>query len=217
MPHFGRVRVADAYPGVNVEHYGGGGGLEFDLNLEPGADPHAIRMVFEGVESIRLNEDGALELKTPGGVIRQLPPKIFRQVEGQREAIADRYILLQDSEVGFEIEEYDDSLGLLIDPVINWATFLGGAGQDFPTTTNAPNPGYLGGPTEGFLARLPLRSRINPGPPVMEPLVTYVGDELQNFSLAIAVSPGARTAALSEQSRNQALRTMLAPGKPLGF
>src|SRR5690606_27725034 len=36
VPRFDRVRVREAYPGIDVDYYPSGGGLEFDLIVAPG-------------------------------------------------------------------------------------------------------------------------------------------------------------------------------------
>ena len=73
----------------------------------------------------------------------------------------------------------------------------GAESQDFPTTPEAAFPNFLGGPSDGFLARLPLAlgpmvpleaKGVGGGErPTIAPLVTYVGDELRNFGLDVLV------------------------------
>jgi len=115
----------------------------------------------------------------------------------------------------------DSAQGISLDGRGNvWVT--GGTdGDDLPTTANAPNPDFLGGPSDGFLARLPLpeggdaaaltaeAAQSDDSIPPLVPLVTYTGDELQNFGLdieAVEIEDG-QQAALSP-----ARREFLPPG-----
>jgi hypothetical protein len=41
-----------------------------------------------------------------------------------------RYVLLCQNEVGFEVGEYDAGRPLVIDPVLSYATYLGGGAND---------------------------------------------------------------------------------------
>ena len=59
-----------------------------------------------------------------------------------------------------------------------------------PTTPNAPNPDFNGGPTDGFLARIPSFAEGSftlPNIFFNEPLVTYTGDGNQNAVLDVEV------------------------------
>ena len=174
VPRFERVRASGVYPGIDVEYYDGGG-LEFDLTLQPGAAVSRIRMAFEGGDTLAVSDEGALEVAAGGEILRLLPPTVFQAVEGTREAIAGRYVRTRTGEVGFEIGRYDRSLPLVIDPVVEWATFLGGAGQDqvnavavdadgfvyvggFTTSADFPaanaRDGQMDGAIDGFVSKL---------------------------------------------------------------
>ena len=70
--------------------------------------------------------------------------------------------------------------------------WIGGSTTDgLPTTPNAPNPDYLGGPTDGFLVRIAVTDRIQSVPPGGfgllngAPLVTYTGDANRNSVLDV--------------------------------
>jgi len=175
VPHYARVRVSEAYPGVDIEYYDAPTGLEFDLILSPGADPAAIRLSFEGIEELVLDGEGALALRTGSGPVRQLPPRVFQERDGEKRSIPAHYVLDEDGTVGFDIAEYDESLPLLIDPVLDWATFLGGSSQDqvngvavdaagfiyaagFTGSANFPtanaHDGDLSGALDGFVSKL---------------------------------------------------------------
>lgn len=100
--------------------------LEFDLVLAPGADPKSVALRYSGFDSIEVEPDGGIALKTPEGVLRQHPPAIVQN--GRR--IRSRYVRLPSGAIGFEIAEYDREQTLVIDPKISYATYLGGSGNE---------------------------------------------------------------------------------------
>ena len=48
VPVFTRVRYREIYPGVDLDYYGSGSELEYDLIVAPGADPERILLDVEG-------------------------------------------------------------------------------------------------------------------------------------------------------------------------
>ena len=52
IPHFGRVRYEEVYPGVDVVYYGNQRKLEYDFVVAPGADPSVVKVVQEGTEKV---------------------------------------------------------------------------------------------------------------------------------------------------------------------
>src|SRR6185436_17709343 len=54
-------------------------------------------------------------------------PNVYQQRSGSRQPVAARYVLQSLGRVGFQVESYDASRPLVIDPVLAYSTFRGGA------------------------------------------------------------------------------------------
>jgi hypothetical protein len=126
VANYSRVRYRSVYPGVDLVFYGKESRLEYDFVLRPGADPHAIRMQFSGAGKLAVTADGDLALDTPGGRMLQHKPAIYQQDSRGRHAVSGRYTLLADDLVGIQVDGYDRSQSLVIDPVITYSTLVGG-------------------------------------------------------------------------------------------
>jgi uncharacterized protein (TIGR03437 family) len=126
VPRYGRVRFDQLYPGIDVLYYSRQGELEYDLLVAPGAEPGRIRLDFQGVRRLRLSPQGDLLLDTGAGTVRQQRPAVYQ--DGR--PIRGEYVLLGRRQAGFRVGPYDRSRPLVIDPVLRFATFLGGAGDD---------------------------------------------------------------------------------------
>ena len=75
IPRFGRLEYRDVYPGIDVVFYTSDEGrLEYDVVVRPGGDPAVVDFEFEGMEQIRLSDDGDLVLETRGGRLRHRHP-----------------------------------------------------------------------------------------------------------------------------------------------
>jgi Divergent InlB B-repeat domain len=135
VPHYGRVWLRSAYPGVDVAYYSQEGKFEYDLVVAPGADPKQIHLAFAGQDSMRLASNGDLVFATPRGDFIQQRPKVYQEIGGKRQEIAASYTLEEKGNVGFELARYDASKPLVIDPVLITSTYYGGTQTDIVTAT----------------------------------------------------------------------------------
>lgn len=137
---FGRVRIQDVYRGIDLLYYGREGQLEYDFVVDPGIKPSAIRMEIEGADRLRIDEDGGLMIEVAGREIRWHKPVIYQESvagaaeseQGARTAVQGEYVLTGTRRVGFRVGPYDRSRPLVIDPALDYATYLGGT--DFTLT-----------------------------------------------------------------------------------
>jgi hypothetical protein len=130
VPHYSRVHYGSVYPGVDLVYYGSQLQLEYDFVISPGSSPDKIKMAFEGANEIVVDTDGALRLKTAAGELRQQKPVIYQTVSGARKEVSGRYRISDKHEIGFEVAEYDRKYPLVIDPVLSYASYLGGSRRE---------------------------------------------------------------------------------------
>ncbi len=149
VPHFGRVAYRDVYPGVNLVHYGNEGELEYDFVVAPGADASAIRMSVEGASRIEIRKNGDLVLKTATGEVVHRAPVVYQDRADGRTAVAGRFVIENKTQVRFEVGSYDRQYALVIDPVLNFATYLGGSANDigFGIAVDSTGSAYVTGQT----------------------------------------------------------------------
>src|SRR5262245_620662 len=149
IPNYARVEYRDVYPGVNLAYYGTQRALEYDFIVTPGYDPGVITVRFEGVDRLEMNDNGALALHVNGETIYQRSPVIYQRSEGGRRAVSGRYVMKGDRQIGFEVKEYDRSKPLVIDPVLEYGTYLGGGGDDIGQSVKVDSAGaaYVAGVT----------------------------------------------------------------------
>jgi uncharacterized protein (TIGR03437 family) len=126
VPQYGKVRYREVYPGIDVVFYGNPSNVEYDFVLRPGADPARIRLAFDGASKLTTDSDGGLVLRTGGAEIRNLPP-VIRQ-DGK--LVGGHWAVLGKNRAGFVVDRFDRSKPLIIDPVLTYASLVGGVYRD---------------------------------------------------------------------------------------
>jgi len=134
IPTYAKVKYEKVYPGIDLIYYGNQRQLEYDFIVAPGADPKAVRLVFEGADKLTIDKQGDLVLKSGGGDVRLHKPRVYQDINGQQREIEGRYVLHpaknhSKDKVGFQVAAYDKSKPLVIDPVLEYSTYLGGSGN----------------------------------------------------------------------------------------
>ena len=161
IPRYRRIRYNAIYPGIDVNYYGNDGQLEYDFIVGPGASPRKIAMTFEGAKHVRLNSAGDLRLVLHGEEILLRKPVAYQQRSGKRSEVAAEYVL-RGKRVGIRMGSYDPHEPLIIDPVLNYASYLGGTGNDNASAVAVDPIGntYVVGTT--FSADFPTANALRP-------------------------------------------------------
>ncbi len=105
--------------------------LEYDLLLEAGADLSHVAIRCEGIDGMEQAADGTLLLHTACGAVRLSPPQAWQQLtSGKRRRVACTYSQIDATTYGFEVLDHEPGLPLVIDPCVEWSTYLGGSYDD---------------------------------------------------------------------------------------
>ncbi|HMV47755.1 MAG TPA: SBBP repeat-containing protein [Blastocatellia bacterium] len=155
VPHYARVRRRNVYPGIDLVFYGNRQRLEYDFILAPQADPGRIRLAFPGNARFELDGEGNLLIGSDTSTddrIRLRKPEIYQETGGQRRMIEGGYKIQEAQSVSFELGAYDSALPLVIDPVVEYSTYLGGSGTDIGYGIAVDSQGaiYLTGQTSSL-------------------------------------------------------------------
>lgn len=121
---FGQVRYARLYPGIDAVVHGRDTHAEIDFIVAPGARPRDIALDVQGGSDVRLEPSGALTIVVGDERVQLRAPELYQEVDGQRRPVEGRY-RLRGRSIGFEVGRYDRSWPLIIDPLIDYATYLG--------------------------------------------------------------------------------------------
>jgi hypothetical protein len=128
---FEKVRRPRVYDGIDLVWHGSQDGLlEYDFDVAPGADPQQIALAFDGVRGVEVGPRGDLLLKTREATLRQRRPVVYQRTPNGRHVVDSRYQIDRDGRVRFALGDYDHERPLVIDPVLEYSTYLGGSGSE---------------------------------------------------------------------------------------
>ena len=99
--------------------------------VNPGADISQIRIRYEGVDELSISNSGDLQAQTRFGLVYENIPEIYQISNGIKSPVAGSYRLFEPEIFGFEVEGYNPSLPLVIDPELVYSTYLGGNDYDY--------------------------------------------------------------------------------------
>jgi len=130
--HYRRIRYRSIYPGIDLLYYGHGQELEYDFAISAGARPERIRLTLQGANELRIDDAGNLVARLPNVSFIQKKPEAWQSGDdGLPRRVDVRYILAGKKQVAFAIGAYDRSRPLIIDPLVDYSTYLGTAGLPF--------------------------------------------------------------------------------------
>ena len=206
IPTFGRVCYSELYPGVDLVFYGNQRQLEFDFVVKPGADPSALAMKIAGAQSLEISPDGDLVIHTADGQLIQHRPLLYQEREGQRCTVSGSFRVIGKDALGFIVKSYDPTRPLVIDPVLDYSSYLGGTASDiahgiavdnsghayvvgetasnpFPTTAGAYQTTFGTGATDAFVSKFDTTA--SGGPSLV--YSTYFGGTGDDVAWGVAV------------------------------
>ena len=203
-----KVRFDEVYPGIDIVYYGNQRRLEYDLVVAPGGDPSQIRLRFPGLPPASLDEHGDLILRGTDASVRLKKPLIYQETGTERVEIAGVYRIDDAGNIRFDLGGYDAERALVIDPILEFSSYVGGLEDDIISdvaldadgniyvagttvspglaTDAAQQPGKQAGGialTDGFVAKFdPTGSTLL--------YLTYIGGSGDDAGFGIAVDSG---------------------------
>src|SRR5580698_10099502 len=147
-PVYGKIRYANLYPGIDMPYAQDGRKIKSEFLVAPGAEPSLIRMEYSA--TVELGNGGELLVRDKQIELREEAPLVYQKSAAGRVTIPSQFKLENANTVGFEIGAYDPALPLVIDPVISYASYLGGTGLGAVTALALDSSGnlYVAGWTE---------------------------------------------------------------------
>jgi Beta-propeller repeat len=130
LPTHAELHYGGLWPGIDMAVRGEGGKLKYEFCLKPGSSVEDVRLGYRGATGLSVGAGGELLVRTSLGILKDAAPVSYQRIGRERVPVKSRYVLKRDGGYGFAVEGYDSRYPLIIDPSLDYSTFLGGTGGD---------------------------------------------------------------------------------------
>lgn len=144
------VTYRDLWPGVDLSYEAADGGIiESTWRIAPGGAPTQIRLRYNA--PVTIDSGGNLKINYETGWMRESAPIAWQQINGQRIPVQVAFNIIEttndEAVVSFNLGQYNPDHPLLIDPVLEWNTFLGSTDWDegYAMTVDSDDNVYITG------------------------------------------------------------------------
>jgi hypothetical protein len=138
------VVLEDLYPGVDLKYYGFCGQIEYDFVADTGVDPAQIRVRYEGAQHVFINDLGDLVVETEWARITERHPLVYQSTGNGPVLVSAEYELINANTFGFTIlGGASPRFSLVIDPVLDFCSYLGGSANDLASAVAADASGNV--------------------------------------------------------------------------
>src|SRR4051812_41787597 len=150
VPRYAAVRYPALWPGVDLSVRTQDGVLKYEFLVHPGGRPDAIRLAYTGADGLAVGGDGSLAIATALGTLRDQAPIAYQERDGARVPVPSGYALGGGGQFGFRLGAYRGDRDLVIDPGIQFTTFIGGSSHEIGNGIVSDGAGnaYVAGTTQ---------------------------------------------------------------------
>ena len=148
---YNHITYEKLYSGIDLLFLEKDNELKYEFRLQPQADPSQIKVNYHGADQIKLTKNGTIEIETSLGKLTEEKPFAYQIKNGKIVEVKCEFLLDEKNAISYQLGSYDQSLELIIDPVLIFATYSGSVTDNFGMTATYAYDGkaYSGGTVYG--------------------------------------------------------------------
>ncbi len=156
---YGQIRFEEIYQGIDLRFDAINGNVKYEYIVAAGSTPEPILVEIEGAQKVLIDEEGALLMQTSVGEYRELRPFAYQLSDaGSIIPVACEYKLSKNRVKYHFPEGYDMAKELIIDPELDFSTYVGSVSNSFGFTASYDSEGHLYAGSILFGADFPITS-----------------------------------------------------------
>ena len=135
---FNKLTYKNIYPQIDLILEIKDAGMEYSFLVHPGGNVNDIRIKWNGADDIKTLDGKGFRYSNALGFMEESAP--ICTADGQT---INSKSILKDNCISFDVDKYNTSSDLLIDPVLIWATYYGGTKSDLCYSIKAADSGNV--------------------------------------------------------------------------
>ena len=125
----------DLYANIDLIVGGGAGYVKSSMVVAPNADPSVIHWKYRGVQDVVIDQHGNLQITVivngEAQYFTETAPIAWQEIDGQNQPVQVAYQIESGQHISFVFPGgYDTSRELIIDPTLEWGSYIGNNGTD---------------------------------------------------------------------------------------
>ena len=144
VPTYKTVVYDDLYDGIDLHTFSRHGEMKYEFHVAPGANWSEIQLSYDGIEELSIDADGSLHVQTELGEIVDEGLYIYQVINNEQVAVDGHFVLLDDNTYTFAVMgDCDANAELIIDPRLDWGSYLGGVFDDLAQDVAVDSSGNI--------------------------------------------------------------------------
>ena len=137
------VKYNNLYNNIDLEIYSEFEWMKYDFIVHPSGDANDIKLDYQGVNSLSINDKGQLVIDLTTGEIKEVKLRAYQNIDGKRISVPCKFIQTGNS-ISFDFPlGYDNTKDLVIDPVWVFSTLSGSTADNWGFTSTYDTLGNL--------------------------------------------------------------------------
>ncbi len=122
---YSKIKYKNIYPNIDLVFYFNENLLEYDFIVKPTGNPNDIELSFNGNDSLNLDKQGNTIISFKDLDMKLLKPISYQIINKDKKQVKSNFII-NESKLNIEIETYNKSKELIINPILFYSTYLSG-------------------------------------------------------------------------------------------
>ncbi len=163
VPAYRELRYPEILTGVELRVESRKHGFEYTFHVQPHTKPD-LRFRYEGITGLETSSTGDLVVRTALGHFTESRPVAFQWIDGAKRDVPSSFEIVSNREYRIAVGPYDERHELIVDPVLDWSTSIGGSFNDSLSVVKVAPTGDVVVAGLTFSTDLPSASGFGPTP-----------------------------------------------------
>ena len=149
VKRYKKIMWKNIYDGIDYVLYtNSNNNLQYDFVVHAGYEAEKIKLMYEGQDSVYVDKEGRLTIKTSVNTIYELQPYAYQIINNKKVNVKCNFLIFNQKYVAFQFPDgYKSNYDLIIDPVLIFSTYSGSLSDNwgFTATFDDMSNAFSGG------------------------------------------------------------------------